>query len=226
MTEKGVSAVDRALSILDCFQEGQDELSLKDLAQQTGLYKSTILRLCASLEKFGYVRRRDDGRFQLGPTPWRLGVRYRKRFDLAAYVRPVLKQLSEATGESASYYVRDGDTRVCLLRHNSSQPIRHHLEEGAQLPLTQGAAGHLIRAYSDGSHPETARIKKDGFCISLGERDPDTASIAVPIQNAGGELLGALVISGLRRRFDEDARTRAISLAHDAARKLAQDISA
>lgn len=225
MTDNGVAAVERALAILDCFEAGQESLPLKELADKTGLYKSTILRLAASLEKFGYLRRREDGQFQLGSTLWRLGVLYRNRFDAAVHIRPVLKHLSEATGESASFYVRDGDARICLIRHNSSQAIRHHLDEGTRLPLDQGAAGHLIRAYTDGGHSDTARIKSDGHRLSLGERDPDTASIAVPVSGPAGAFLGALVISGLRSRFDATAREKAIKLAKTAATALARDIS-
>ena len=225
MSDNGVAAVDRALMILDCFAAGQESLPLKTLADKTGLYKSTILRLAASLEKFGYLRRRDDGQFQLGPTLWRLGVQYRNRFDAAAQIRPVLKYLSEATGESASLYVRDGDARICLIRHNSSQAIRHHLDEGTRLPLSNGAASHLIRAYTDEDYPNGGQIKAEGFAVSLGERDPDTASIAVPLLGASGLFFGALTVSGLINRFDVKARKEAIALAREAAKSLARDIS-
>ncbi|NEU36602.1 helix-turn-helix domain-containing protein, partial [bacterium LRH843] len=61
MSDKGVAAVERALAILDCFESDQESLPLKTIAQKTGLYKSTILRLCVSLESYGYLRRREDG---------------------------------------------------------------------------------------------------------------------------------------------------------------------
>jgi len=224
-SDKGVAAVERALAILDCFGSDQESLPLRVIAQKTGLYKSTILRLCVSLETYGYLRRREDGDFQLGPTLWRLGALYRNRYDVAVHVRPVLKRLSEATGESASFYVRDGDARICLIRHNSSQSIRHHLEEGVRLPLNQGAAGHLIHTYTDGSDPDSAEIKAAGYAISLGERDPDTASIAVPVLGRDGDFLGALVVSGLRHRFDEAARSSAVALTLEEARRLSQDIA-
>ena len=51
----GVAAVDRALSLLRAFEQGEPELSLASLAQRTGLYKSTALRLIASLEHAGLL---------------------------------------------------------------------------------------------------------------------------------------------------------------------------
>ena len=45
----GVAAVERALSVLGAFRDGDASLSLHELAARTGLYKSTILRLLVSL---------------------------------------------------------------------------------------------------------------------------------------------------------------------------------
>ena len=46
----------------------------------------------------------------------------------------------EASGETASFYVREGQSRVCLFRQNSPHAARHHLDEGSELPLTAGAS--------------------------------------------------------------------------------------
>src|SRR5690349_18170236 len=74
----GVAAVDRALSILSAFVDNEPSLSLSRIAQRTGLYKSTTLRLIDSLEAAGYIRRLQSGDYQLGPTLFRLGMQYQK----------------------------------------------------------------------------------------------------------------------------------------------------
>ncbi|MFY0104379.1 helix-turn-helix domain-containing protein, partial [Acinetobacter baumannii] len=61
----GVAAVDRALSLLAAFSVERPMPNLAELADQTRLYKSTILRLLASLEHAGLVRRLGDGRYAL-----------------------------------------------------------------------------------------------------------------------------------------------------------------
>lgn len=197
-----VEAVERALSILDAFGDDRVRLTLAEIAQRTGLYPSTILRLAGSLTRFGYLHRDDDGRFRPGPTPLRLGQLYRQTFDLTDYVRPALVRLSEATGETAAFYVRDGDKRICLYRHHAPRMIRHHLEEGAQLPLDRGAGGRVLLAYTGATDSDSAAIRERGLAISLGERDPETAAIAAPIHGAQGAFLGALGIVGLRSRFE------------------------
>ena len=202
---KGVEAVERALAILDCFDPEAPELSLAEVSKRTGFYKSTILRLAVSLERFGYLVRGETGRFRLGPSAWRIGAAYRQGFHLADVMRPELKALSDATGETASYYVREGDGRVCLFRSEPSRAIRHSITEGARMPLDRGASGKVILAYSGDGGPASAAIRSDGYAVSRGERDPEVAAVAVPVLAESGELLGALAISGLVTRFGADS---------------------
>ena len=65
-SKAGVAAVDRAFDILHAFTSARPVLSLAEISRITGLYKSTILRLMGSLEKYGFVWQRSDGNYQLG----------------------------------------------------------------------------------------------------------------------------------------------------------------
>ena len=87
----GAAAVDRALSLLAAFRDGDTALGLAELAQRTGLYKSTVLRLLASLEHAGFVQRLADGRYALGPEIARLHTLYAASFSLEEQV--VLRRL-------------------------------------------------------------------------------------------------------------------------------------
>ena len=55
---KGVSAVERALAVLSAFRRGDGALSLAELAERTGLVKSTIMRLAVSLQRYRLLARR------------------------------------------------------------------------------------------------------------------------------------------------------------------------
>ncbi len=201
---KGVDAVERALTLLGAFQAGKRTLSLHELAQATGFYKSTILRLAASLERFGYLRRREDNRYQLGPACARLASAHGAAFDFSEVLQAAIKELAAASNETVSYYVRDGDERVCVFRQNSTRAIRHHVDEGTRLPLDRGAAGLVLLAFGGEEGPRFDRIRRDGYVVSLGERDPDAAAVSVPLFDAHDQLLGALTISGLRSRFSSE----------------------
>jgi len=201
---KGVEAVERALTILDAFGPETQVLSLADLARQTGFYKSTILRLAVSLEKFGYLVRGETGLYRLGPAAWRLGSTYRLSFDLGGVLRPELKTLCETTHETASFYIREGGSRLCLYRVEPARAIRHTIEEGARMPLDRGASGKVLLAFSGEDHAEGAAIRASGHAISLGERDAEVAAISVPLLAASGRLVGALAVSGLITRFSAE----------------------
>ncbi len=219
MSEHRVEAVERALSILEAFESAEENVPLARLAEKTGMHKSTILRLAGSLERFGYLRRAADGRFRLGPSLWRLGALYREGFDLGERVRESLRRLVEKTQETASFYVREGGERVCLYRQDSPLAVRHHVEEGARLPLMRGAAGRVLVAFDGGHDPTSMRVRADGAHISLGERDPEVAAVAVPVFDTTGALRGALCLSGLISRFDSQMQMRAVAtLKHEAAR--------
>jgi DNA-binding IclR family transcriptional regulator len=198
-----VEAVERALSLFQCFQTPGEALSLAVLAQRSALYKSTILRLTGSLIRKGFLHRDGNGLFVLGPELRRLGGLSCAPVDLAELIRPVLAVLVARSQETASLYVRDGDTRICLVRHNSPRSARHHLEEGARHPLDRGAAGSVLRAFASTSGKAAAAVRRQGWAVSLGGRDPDLAAVAVPLCNSAGELLGALTVSGLISRFSE-----------------------
>jgi DNA-binding IclR family transcriptional regulator len=210
MSTDRVEAVERALTVLNAFHAAKPAMTLGEIATATGLYKSTILRLAGSLERLGYLARGDNGVFRLGPALWRLGSIYRAQFDLGDAIRPELRRLVEATGETASFYIRQRQSRVCLFRHNSPHPARHHLDEGAELPLTAGASAHVLVAFADGKGAKAKAVKTRGYAISLGERDPQVAAVAVPVFDLAGELRGALAISGLIGRFEQKARASAL----------------
>lgn len=222
---KGVEAVERALSILDCFRTDKTELSLAEISKTTGLYKSTILRLGVSLEKYGYVIRSEGSRFRLGPSAWHLGAIYRQGFDLTALLRPELKLLSEATNETASYYVREGNARICLFRSEPVRAIRHSIDEGRSMPLELGASGRVLLAFSDNEEEGQQEVREKGFALSMGERDEEVAAMAVPILTPSGHLLGALNVSGLITRFTPDKHEPILAALKASQQRLMSQIS-
>jgi len=217
----GVEAVERAIAILRCFQQPGETLTLAVLAQRSALYKSTILRIAGSLLRAGFIQKTTAGHYQLGPELRRLGRLSRAKFSLEPMMRPILRRLCSATKETASFYVREGNRRVCLYRQNSTLSTRHHLEEGATHPLREGAAGILLAWHgSQSSNSEARALRRNGFVVSAGDRDRDLSAVAVPVVNRHGELIGALTISGPISRFDTQKIDLALRLLVEAAKDL------
>lgn len=225
MAQDRVEAVERALTILNCFNQEQKELSLKQLAEKTGFYKSTILRLAGSLERYGYLLRQSDGIYRLGTALIGLGETARRNFDVGLIVRPIIESLRDIYNESVAFYTRSGDQRICLYRANANRAIRHQLEEGRRLPLDRGAAGRVFLAYSGHQDPPYDLIRQQGWYVSVGERDQEVSAIAVPVLNNNGSIIAVLSISGLVSHFNEERYPDYVASLQTKAKELAEQLS-
>lgn len=197
----GAASVDRALSLLTAFRAGEAVLSLAELAARTRLYKSTALRLLASLEHARLLQRRPDGGYALGPEVARLHSVYAASFSLEALVLPALRALVDATKESAAFHVRQGDQRLCLYRVDSPQLLRDHIRAGDVLPLDRGAGGRVLLAFGGARGKLYDQIRCEGICAASGDRVPGLTGISAPVWAASGELAGALTLTLPDTRF-------------------------
>lgn len=201
--DDGVAAVDRALAIVDAIAHSSDPITLADLSRATGYYKSTLLRLIASLEKASLVIRRSDGRYALGRYAHELGRSYEAAYRLTEVMLPVLQDLVNQGSESSSFHVyHDDQSRVCLLRVDSHHSTLDRIRVGDLLPLDRGAAGKLIKAYHGTGMPPS---KDHLIAISVGERDPNCAAVASPVFGLDNEFCGAISLSGPQERFTPKA---------------------
>lgn len=209
-----VLAVVRALNILNAFEPNEPSLSLQELSVRTGLYKSTLLRQLNTLIEEHCVARLENGEYQLGARVLQWSHVYTSSLNLEQHVPPVLNKLVELTGEGASFFVRDGDMRVCLYRADSKKEIRDHIQQGELLPLKKGAAGKILLHYC-----QEQKEKKPEIFISIGEREEEIAAIAAPVFDST-MLKGALAISGPATRFTKESITQWGELLFTEARRL------
>jgi len=201
---EGVVAVRRAMRILQAFGVEDAHLSLAELSRRTGYHRSTVLRLARTLAMDDYLAQRADGNWRLARAAGWLGACYQATFNVHDVVEPVLRELSAATGESATFYVREGEQRVCVVRVEGPRSIRHHVRVGAGLPLNLGGPGRVILAFSGEAGEPYESIRRAGYMISLGDRDAEVSSISAPVYSVNWSLLGAICISGPLSRLTEE----------------------
>lgn len=216
----GVIAVTRALQVLEAFRIGERHLSLAELSRRTGLHNSTVLRLARTLAQAGYMVQREEGEWRLGPAAGWLGARYQAGFDINNVVEPTLRELSQATQESASFYVREGDERACIARVEGPQSVRHHVRIGMRLPLDLGAPGRVILAFSGEVGAVYETIRRQGYHISTGEREVQVSSVAAPVFGLNWRLLGSMCISGPSARLNPRQLEAHAQTVMDAANRL------
>jgi DNA-binding IclR family transcriptional regulator len=215
--ESGVAALDRGLSILAAFREGDSSLILHDLAARTGFHKSTILRLLVSLERAGCILQVEDGSYHLGPALLRWGNLYLSSLRLHDHVTPILQRLVQETGESATFYTRQADARICLFRVDTSRSVRDNIRVGDLLPLDRGAGGRVLQTFA---RIDMVKKKSPPLILSMGELDPDAAGLSGPVFGADGVIRGAISLSGLSTRFRGRALGRMAKILLDAVADL------
>lgn len=192
MAQDRVEAVERALTVLEVFDASQEAFSLAELAQATGFYKSTLLRLLGSLARFDYVRRDDDGRWRLGDSPWRLARRQGPDRLLATRIQPVLDELAGELGETASLLERTRERIECRLVALPTTALRHDLHPGMSWPA----------AAPDDPRPEL----------------PGGMLVTHPLDGLPGSPVRWLALSGPSGRLSPRRAARALA---DAAGRLA-----
>ena len=225
MGNEGVAAVEKALSLLDCFRPGVESLSLAALAQASGMHKTTVYRLMNSLERMGYVVRSDAGIYALGHRVLYLGKLYEQSFHLSSIVEPALHALAAATRESASYYVIDNGQRLCLFRAEPSEGLRETRLPGTSLPLDDTAISQVLRYWGMGEaiYEGTPALP----LFTAGVRDEHTAAFATPVFGAGDKFMAALTLSGAASRLNAAHETgEFVQLQIDSAAELSRKLGA
>jgi DNA-binding IclR family transcriptional regulator len=84
-----------------CFEPGETELSLAQLARKTGLPHPTARRLVLELTRAGALQRRPDGQFAVGLRLWQLGTLAPLTESLRMMAQPYMEDLYTALHQNA-----------------------------------------------------------------------------------------------------------------------------
>ncbi|WP_198972442.1 IclR family transcriptional regulator [Xylophilus sp. ASV27] len=189
-----VTAVQRALELLDSFSIDKPHLSMAELARQTSLSKTTALRIARTLQASGYLVQGEGTGWRLGPAAAWLGARYQVSQHLRDMVYPVLRELAAATRHNTSFFARERDARVRLMSVEGD-PGKKLSCQGEPLPLDRGSPGKVILAFIGEPGSLYDRIRDRGYHITIGETYGTAASLSAPVFGPGWSVVGALTLS-------------------------------
>jgi IclR family KDG regulon transcriptional repressor len=223
-----VSAVLKALRLLECFSHDEPEQGLAALARGAELNKSTAHRLLGTLETAGWVERTPDARYRLTLRAFELGSIVVDNLDLRREAGPVMSDLVSRAGETAYLVVPDGLGALCLERVEGRRLVRLLvLDVGKSLPLTVGGGPVSLLAYRDDlleqvlergfsvftdesiADEATLRtrlqeVRHRGCAISREDVTPGVCAIGAAVFDAEGVAVAALSVSGLTAGFAGD----------------------
>jgi len=212
-------SLERAIDVLEVLDGSRHALRLSEIARRAGLPVATTQRILGVLENRGRVER-DAGGYRPGVGLIFGAHAYLTSSPLITAARPVLQDLAAETGLTASLFRRVGWSRVVLARVEGNRPLRYELPVGERLPLHLGA-GKAIAAWltpeevdeflaqaadlngADGTpidqdefRADLKRIRDRGYSQAYGERVPGMASVAAPVIDPHGVVIGAVQAAG------------------------------
>jgi DNA-binding IclR family transcriptional regulator len=236
----GMSVAQRLLAVLDCFDVGQPELSLTEIATSAGLPLSTARRLVVELVRWGGLERLGNGHYRVGIRLWQIGSTAPRPRDLREAALPYMHDLYEATQENVQLVVLDGLEALCLEKISGASSVATMTEVGGRLPLHATGVGKVLLAFSPPAllrdvvrrglpraTPRTiatpgrlagavAEVRRTGLSFAYEELTVGVSSVAAPISRSGDRPLAALgIVVRADTRLDRLApalRTAALSL--------------
>ena len=200
----GVGVLDKAVLVLDTLEAGPTTLA--GLVAATGLSRPTAHRLAVALEHHRLVSRDIQGRFILGARLTELSSAAGED-HLVAAAGPVLARLRDITGESAHVFRRQGDMRICIASAERTTGLRDSVPVGTAFPLDGSATTQILLAWEEAAminafvsrevtRMALAKVRKQGFAESAGEREAGVAAVAAPVRGPSGAVVASLAISG------------------------------
>jgi DNA-binding IclR family transcriptional regulator len=235
MSEKSAApatSLVKALQVLLALADSAEGRGVTDVARALKLPKSAVHRLLVTFREYGFVQQAaGHGRYRLGPSVARLGLRAAEMLTPRAVARPYLEALAHEVGETIFLGVLVQDHMLVVDKVEHARVLRISPALGTMLPLQQTALGKLLLACCAPAeqerllnHPvaadacplnahqlfslrqELAVIAKRGFALNLEEWAADICCFAAPIRDGRGEVVAALALALPRSRMPPPPR--------------------
>lgn len=145
-----IQVLGRAFALLDLLASQREPLSLKAIAERSGLHPSTAHRILSDLALARLVDRAPPGHWRLGLRLLELGNLAKARLDVRDAALAPMRELHRLTAQAVSLSIRQGDEIVYVERvygEQSGMQVVHAV--GSRAPLHLTAVGKLFLAQDD-----------------------------------------------------------------------------
>lgn len=244
-----IQALDRALTILDLFDEHNRELKITDISARTGLHKSTVHSLLKTLQMHRYIEQNENGLYRLGMRLLEKGQLILHGIDLREIARPHLEQLSAQTGQTVHIVIRDGAEGVYIDKVEGHKAAIRYSRIGKRVPLHSSAVGKVLAAFMDpsdldgvllryvyaGHTPHTIsseaafreeldRVRASGIAYDREENEPGVRCAAAPVYDYSGHVMAAVSISTMAFTVGDEELQGYVQLLRDAAGHISRGL--
>ena len=214
-----------------------DHERVTDIAEVTGLPKSTVHRILRVLVDHQFALNVGGGRYLGGPRILSLSSKVLGRFEPAYYADAALRKLQQETGYTVHLGLLVGDDVVYVAKVEGSKPYHMPSRVGMSIRPHCTAVGKAALSWTDedqvremvrraGMERRTAHtitdedaliaelrtIRERGYALDMEENENGIVCLGAPVFDHAGKAVGGVSISTLtleawKRPVDELAET-------------------
>lgn len=241
-----VQSVERAFAVLRALGSGPAGVS--EVAERTGLPKSTVARLLSTLCEIGAVEQRDSlGTYALGELLIELSASANPGNSLVATARSHLVELVDEIGEAAGLGVLDGTRVYYVDQVDGDHEVQVRDWTGESVDAHVVSSGLVLMAFASDAlraeflaedhvrwteHSVTDRnriarrlddVRRAGFAWVEEEMAEGLNSVAAPIVNPAGTAIAAVHVHGPSYRFPTEGEAASVAASVVAAAQRISD---
>nr|WP_233237342.1 IclR family transcriptional regulator [Bordetella sp. LUAb4] len=207
------AAQDRVLLVLATLAQWNGPVTAQQLADATGMPRSSLYRQLARLKHWGFVQE-EDGSYAPGPMGLQLAQGFDATSSLVHMARMDMQRLVHQSHESVGLIVAVNDRAICLDMLESPQALRCSFVKGRSVPLRRGATAKCLLAHmpparrdavldawqdesADPALPDRASlaaIRAAGYACSQNEVDEGVWGASAPLFGPGQRLAGCMTL--------------------------------
>lgn len=216
-----IQSIERALRIIDLFDEYSTELKITEISKRMDLNKSTIHSILKTLQKHHYIEQdMDSGKYKLGLKLFERGNLVVNNLDIRSIAKKYLLELSMKTGYTLHLVILDGKEGLYIDKVEGTAATVVYSRIGRRIPIHSSGVGKALVAFKseeelneilDGyfykkQTPKTIinetdllkelkNVREQGYATDNEENESGIYCIAVPIRNHLGEVTAAISLS-------------------------------
>jgi len=143
-----VQSIDRAFDILEYLSNDRSGFRLTELSEGLGLHKSTVYRLLSAMQARGYIEK-NDKKYKLGLRFIHLSSQLLNSIELKTEAEPLLRMLSDETGQTVFLAVRDGHDVVYIDKVEQFNSLRRYSIIGTRAPVYCTSLGRALLMFNN-----------------------------------------------------------------------------
>ena len=238
----------RTLLILEVLGKSNRAMTATEINSELNLPRQTVHRLCATLERHGFINRQGkSGKYQVARRLRDIGsgLLHNSRDHMMRH--QILSDVAQRVGETVNYAVPKEKGMDYLDRVETDWPFRIQLPIGSTVPFHCTASGKTFlsslssrkretfvgtlqldaktpytHTTSAGLLKELTQIRKNGYALDQEEFLEGMIAIAVPITDPNGRFIAALAFHGPVLRINISQAIERKQLLQSAAKQLSK----